>query len=146
MTKLSTQIITRTGKVKIITVEIEDELAAWLVTQTEIVYHDFLLSEYKAKCVERKETRRTQSLDKSLENGFDIADESVDVEQELLQKSENERLYVALRKLTDKQRRVVLLKIVEELSFREISRQMGLNKDTVIEHFNAALKKIKKNF
>ena len=84
MKELTTQIITKNGKIRIIKVELEDELADWLVTQTHAIYHDFLLSEYKAKCVERKETRRTQSLDKSLENGFDVKDESLESEEETL--------------------------------------------------------------
>ena len=49
------------------------------MTQPEEVYRDFLLFEYKSKCVERKETRRTQSLDASLSNGFEVPDEDADV-------------------------------------------------------------------
>ena len=146
MKELTTQIITKNGKIRIIKVELEDELADWLVTQTHAIYHDFLLSEYKAKCVERKETRRTQSLDKSLENGFDIVDESIDVIKEVLQKYDNERLYKALKVLTQKQYRVLWLYAVDELTYEEIGAIMGIRWDTVKEHYKAALKKIRKNF
>lgn len=47
---------------------------------------DFLLFEYKSKCVERKETRRTQSLDASLSNGFEVPDEDADVHLAVLRK------------------------------------------------------------
>ena len=58
----------------------------------------------------------------------------------------NERLYTAMSHLTEKQYLVLWLKAVEGLSFREIGRRLGLNKDTVVEHFNAAKKKIQNNF
>ena len=81
-----------------------------------------------------------------MDNGFDVADESVDIMRTILQNAENERLYAAMKYLTEKQYLVLWLKAVDGLSFREISRRYGLNKDTVVEHFNAAAKKIKKYF
>ena len=86
MKELFTDITLRNGEVKKIKVELEDELAEWLVTQPEEVYRDFLLFEYKSKCVERKETRRTQSLDASLSNGFEVPDEDADVHLAVLHK------------------------------------------------------------
>ncbi len=86
MKELFTDITLRNGEVKKIKVELEDELAEWLETQPEEVYRDFLLFEYKSKCVERKETRRTQSLDASLSNGFEVPDEDADVHLAVLHK------------------------------------------------------------
>ena len=86
MKELFTDIKLRNGEVKKIKVELEDELAEWLETQPEEVYRDFLLFEYKSKCVERKETRRTQSLDASLSNGFEVPDEDADVHLAVLHK------------------------------------------------------------
>ena len=146
MKKLTITITEQNGNIKNISVELENELADWLVTQPEDVQRDFILFEYKAKCVERKETRRTQSLDSSLDNGFDIADESADVVKAVLQKCDNEQLYTAMQGLTDKQYQVLWLYAVDGLSFREIGRQLGLTKNSVIERYNAALKKIQKNF
>ena len=86
MKELFTDITLRNGEVKKIKVELEDELAEWLETQPEEVYRDFLLFEYKSKCVKRKETRRTQSLDASLSNGFEVPDEDADVHLAVLHK------------------------------------------------------------
>ena len=86
MKELFTDITLRNGEVKKIKVELEDELAEWLETQPEEVYRDFLLFEYKSKCVERKETRRTQSLDASLSNGFEVPDEDADEHLAVLHK------------------------------------------------------------
>ena len=49
-----------------------------------------------------------------------------------------------VQKLTDKQRAVLLLYIEEGLSFREIAAKLGVNKDTVREHYLAAIKNLKK--
>lgn len=146
MKKLSTEITTKKGEIKIITVEVDDMYADWLVTQPQEIYHDAVMFEYRTSCTERKETRYVQSLDASMDNGFDIADENVDVAKSVVQQCENERLYTAMKHLTEKQYLVLWLKAVEGLSFREIGRKLGINKDTVVEHFNAAKKKIQKNF
>ena len=63
MKKLSTTITEKNGSERVITVELENELAEWLMTQPVEIYEDFILFEYQARCVERKETRHTQSLD-----------------------------------------------------------------------------------
>ena len=146
MKKLSTEITTKKGEIKIITVEVDDIYADWLVTQPQEIYHDAVMFEYRTSCVERKETRYIQSLDASMDNGFDIADESVDIAKELLQKADNERLYAAMEHLTEKQYLILWLNAVEGLSFREIGRRFGISKTTVVEQFNAAVKKIRKNF
>lgn len=146
MKKLSTEITTKKGERKIITVEVDDIYADWLVTQPQEIYHDAVMFEYRTSCTERKETRYIQSLDASMDNGFDIADESVDIAKELLQKAANERLYAAMEHLTEKQYLILWLNAVEGLSFREIGRRFGISKTTVVEQFNAAVKKIRKNF
>ena len=46
MKELFTDITLRNGEVKKIKVELEDELAEWLVTQPEEVYRGFLIFEY----------------------------------------------------------------------------------------------------
>ena len=74
MKKLSTEITTKKGEIKIITVEVDDMYADWLVTQPQEIYHDAVMFEYRTSCTERKETRYIQSLDASMDNGFDIAD------------------------------------------------------------------------
>ena len=115
-----------------------------VIEVTEEFAAEYAAMEHRDKLIERKETRRHQSLDKSLEHGWDIADPSADVALQAERNEDKERLYAALRKLTDKQRAVLLLYIDEGKSFRDIAKELGLNKDTVREHYLAAIKNLKK--
>ena len=116
----------------------------YVIEVTEEFAAEYAAMEYRDKLIERKETRRHQSLDKSLEHGWDVADPSTDVALQAERDEDKERLHTALRKLTDKQRAVLLLYIEEGKSFRDIAKELGLNKDTVREHYFAAKKNLKK--
>lgn len=118
---------------KFVEIEVTDEFAAI-----------FAEMERKDAQVERKETRRTQSLDKSLNNGFDISDESIDIEESAIKRDEILRLYAALEFLTAKQKQVLFFYAVKGFSFIEISKKLELNKDTVREHYLASIKKLRK--
>lgn len=116
----------------------------YVIEVTEEFAAEYAVMEHRDKLIERKETRRHQSLDKSLEHGWDIPDMSADVALQAERNEEKTRLSSALKKLTDKQRAVLLLYIEESLSFREIAAKLGVNKDTVREHYLAAIKNLKK--
>ena len=118
---------------KHVEIEVTEEFAA-----------EYAAMEYRDKLIERKETRRHQSLDKSLEHGWDIPDPSAVVALQAERNEEKARLSSALQRLTDKQRAVLLLYIEDGLSFREIAANLGVNKDTVREHYLAAIKNLKK--
>lgn len=111
---------------------------------TEEFASEYAAMEYRDKLIGRKETRRHQSLDKSLEHGWDVTDPSADVALQAERNEEKARLSSALKKLTDKQRAVLLLYIEEGLSFREIGEKLGIHKDTVKEHYHAAIKNLRK--
>jgi len=112
---------------KFVDVEVSDDLAS---AYTEMEYRDSLL--------ERRETRRHQSLGE-----FCIASE-INVEHEVAHFEIAGELEFALNQLTEKQRIVVVFYCVHEMSFREIARMLGLNKDTVRESYIAGIKKLKR--
>lgn len=116
----------------------------YVIEVTEEFAAEYAAMEHRDKLIERKETRRHQSLDKSLEHGWDIPDPSADVALQAERNEEKARLSSALQRLTDKQRAVLLLYIEDGLSFREIAANLGVNKDTVREHYFAAIKNLKK--
>lgn len=118
---------------KYVEIEVTEEFAA-----------EYAAMEHRDKLVERKETRRHQSLDKSMEHGWDIADPSADVDTQAERNADKIMLKTALSKLTDKQRAILFLHIENGQSFRAIAAELGLNKDTVREHYLAAIKNLKK--
>ena len=146
MKKLIITITEQNGNRKSITVELENELADWLTTQPEDVQRDFILFEYKARCVERKETRRTQSLDSPLDNGFDIADENADNAEDILT-----RLAVgqAIERLNPRQQWIVKQLYYIGRSQAEIARELGISKPAVTQQIaviKSTLKFFLKNF
>ena len=118
---------------KYVEIEVSEEFAKQYV---EMEHRDAL--------IERKETRRHQSLDKSMEHGWDVADLSADVALQAERDEDRALIHKALLSLTDKQRTVLLLHIEEGKSFRAIAVELGINKDTVREHYLSAIKKLKK--
>lgn len=82
MKRFTTKIMHK-GEEKTIAVWLDDETARLLEEYgDEKLKHAYIVEEYKAQLIERSETRRHQSLEKSMEAGFDVMDESTDVEKE----------------------------------------------------------------
>ena len=115
------------------------------VEVTEEFAAEYAEMEHKDALIERKETRRHQSLDKSLEHGFDILDPQASISEEIERRELSEEIWKALHKLTEKQRTVVLLRISDGMSFRAIGEKLGLGTYTVRDYFYNAVKKLQKN-
>ena len=146
MKKLSTEITTKKGERKIITVEVDDMYADWLVTQPQEIYHDAVMFEYRTSCTERKETRYIQSLDASMDNGFDIADESLESAEDM---AERLTLEDAIRKLTEQQQWVVKQVFMLQRKQVEVARELGITESAMAQQISVIkrnLKKILKNF
>ena len=149
MKELSTEIMLRNGDIKTITVELETELADWLVLQPPAVYRDFLIFEYRSKCVERKETRRTQSLNASLDHGFDIIDEDSDPFLALLRQLTREQVRNAIRKLKPKQQWVAEQVLLLERKQVDVARELGITKQAMMQQISIIKRDLKnylKNF
>lgn len=113
-------------------IEVSEEFAAWYV---EMEHQDAL--------TDRKETRRHQSLDKSMEHGFDIPDPQANVFEEIERRELSAEIHRALEVLTDKQRTVFELHVSEGLTFRAIGERLGLGTYTARDYFYNAVKKLR---
>ena len=111
---------------------------------TEEFAAEYAEMEHKDALIERKETRRHQSLDKSLEHGFDIPDSTVDIAEMAERRELSDEIHKALDTLTEKQRIVFELYVSEGLPFRAIGERMGLGTYTVRDYFYNAVKKLQK--
>lgn len=99
--------------------------------------------------MEKKEQRireKTCSLDKLMEeNGFDVADDSMPIDEQIIESERQKRVAkvvrAALRTLTEKQRTVLMKVKLEEKTYREIAEEMGIKFQSVAETYKAAEKK-----
>ncbi len=128
MKKLTTTITTINGIKKEISVWLNEETAEKLEKCDVNILHEYILEEYKSRLIERKETRRHQSLNKSLEHGFDVIDKNLDLEDIVFQKIEAERLHKALTELTSEQRQLIEKIYFKEEKQTDIARELGIDK------------------
>ena len=146
MKKLSTNLTNENGETKKITVFVDDETAAALAHCDEEICHLYILEEHEAQNLTRKETRRHISYESITEKGLDFVSPEESPSERLIRSEEEKRLHNAMASLTDKQYKILWLVAVDGLSFHEVGRLLGVNWDTVREHYRAAVKKVQKNF
>ena len=141
MKKLSTEITTKKGEIKIITVEVDDMYADWLVTQPQEIYHDAVMFEYRTSCTERKETRYIQSLDASMDNGFDIADESVESVEQILTRLTVEQ---AVSTLSEEQKWLVKQIYYLGRTRMSVADELGITEGAIRSRLSVISKKLEK--
>ena len=112
------------------------------VTDELYALHLELLQEEKRN--HWKETRRHISLDYLMEQGADIADHDSDPLSALIEKTDDERIKTALSYLSDKQRALIEKVFYNDLSLREIARQMGVSHQALSQQLATIYKKLKK--
>lgn len=143
MEKVTVTVKCKNGTEKFVSVYLEEEIAAWLSTKDEDFVRRFVIAEKRSANVERKETRRHQSLDKSLESGFDIAD-GADVEEEIFLRNDAERLHKAIEKLEVQQKWLVEQVYYKGRAQIEIAEEMSISKAAVHYRLEKICKKLKK--
>lgn len=147
MKKYTTIVKTKNGREKEISVYLDDETANALDTANdERITHFYIVEEYIANLVTRKETRRHNSLEEMLSVGEEIADVESNPAEELERQEEYAELYKALNTLTDKQYKVFIYRELHGLSLTKISEILDISIPTVHEIYGAAKKKLKKFF
>jgi len=96
--------------------------------------------------VERKETRRHQSLDKSLNNGFDIPDENANVEEAVINQEEIQELHKAIRTLKPKQQWLVAQIFFQGRSMVDIALEIGVSQAAITQQMQVINGRLKKYF
>lgn len=96
------------------------------------------------KRVNRKETRRHQSLETLVEGGFQIADPDSDIEETLIKQYDIDRLHRALAVLTDDQKWLVEQVFYYGRKQSEIAVELGVCKQALNNRITRVIKKIKK--
>ena len=144
MSKFIIEIKLANGTTKQVKVYVDNRTAELLNQCDARVRQTYLEEEYYAQNRERAETRKHISLDTAMENGHDYISEEDSPMDKLLNLEDKAELEKALDKLTSRQREVFVMAVVDKLSFREISRRLGVNVRAVHDFYYAAQKKLKK--
>ena len=135
------------GEQKKISAWLDDETAKALDESNDPeITHFYIVEKHKEDLIQLKETRRHISLENLIDQGHFIEDQDSDLSQHGVRMENILKMRKALSTLTDKQRNVIIARHVDNLSFNEIGRRMGVTGKTVIAHFKAAEKKIKKYY
>lgn len=113
-----------------------------VVEVTDELYDILTEMDKEEKYGNRSETRRHVSLESLLEKAVEPSVTDEYFSDDILGNMDNEQLQERLICLTDKQKVVIIKAVIEGMSFREIAREMGLNKDTIREQYWAAIKKL----
>ena len=104
----------------------------------QILLHTFLNSR-------RNKMRMTDSLESLAEEGWESAD-SVNVEEQVIDRILLERTVGAFQELTRKQRLIVALKYIEGLTYEEIARTMRCSDGTIKKALFRGIQKLREHF
>lgn len=96
------------------------------------------------RLTERKETRRHQSLDKSLEHGFDIADPNADTYEQAERNERTDKLYKAIALLSPEQQKLLRQVYFEYIPQTEIAKREGVTKKAINNRLARILVRLKK--
>lgn len=150
MKKLKAVVTREDGTTKEVYVVVDEQTAEMLAkVEDKQIVNDYLVEEYKLFMADYREKRHTQSLDKSLENGFDIADEKQDLFASMVGQIESEEIQNAIKKLDEEQQWIVQAVFFEGKKQIEIARELHITKQAMSQRMaviKEQLKKFLKNF
>lgn len=144
MKKLFTQIVKKNGELKDVYVCVDDETARVLEQVDEETRRIYLQEEYEMKMSDNKYKLCNQSLEKSLENGFDVIDESQDVEEMAIKQAEKERVLEAIARLEPQQQWLVKQIYVYGRKQVEIAEELGVGESAIRSRLKKISAKLKK--
>ena len=144
MKKLFTQIVKKNGELKDVYVCVDDETAKVLEQVDEETRRTYLQEEYKMFMADYRYKRRNQSLEKSVDNGFDVIDDKQDVEAMAIKQAEKETVMEAISKLEPQQQWLVKQIYIYGRKKLEIAAELGIDNSSVRDRFRVIFKKIKK--
>ncbi len=143
MQKVSMTVVTKKGKKKISVWLDEETIKALSQCRDKILAKRYIILEHKDNLINRKETRRHQSLDKSMDNGFDFADERVDIFEDVARKISYENLHIAISKLLPQQQW-----LINEIFFKgrtqiSIAEELGIGESAIRSRLKKIYEKLK---
>jgi len=129
---------------KKISVYVDDKTAEVLLSVDEEMCKEYVRLEYEAHLIERKETRRHNSLDAITESGKEFVSDEDDIADCISQAEDKQNLYKAISILDTQQKWLVQEVVFNGRGFTEIGRELGISEQAVYARWKVILKKLKK--
>jgi len=134
---------TKNEKAITIKIMVDDKTAKVLESLDEQSRHEYILLEHEIDLQERRETRRHQSLEKSLEKGHDFVSNALTPDEKYIKEETCRELFNALATLSEDQKW-----LIQEVYFKgrrqvEIAKELGIQKSSLNDRLSRALKKLK---
>lgn len=92
----------------------------------------------------RKHSRRNQSLERSVDNGWDVADPDADVAAIFEKNESDSKLYAAISTLAPEQQTLIKQVFFERIPQVEIAERQGVTKKAINNRLTRILRKLKK--
>ena len=125
-------------------IRVHDGTAYVIVEVTEEFAAAYAEMERLERLNELKETRRHQSLDKSMEHGVDVADPSENTFDKIELSERNRQLYQAIAELPPEQQELLKKVYFEYIPQTEIAVAQSVTKKAINNRLARILKKLKK--
>lgn len=93
---------------------------------------------------ERRETRRCQSLEVSMDNGFDVTDLNADVEEIAYRNERYKKLYAAISKLLPAQQELITAVYFDGKTKTEMAERFGISRSAISKRIARILAQLKK--
>ena len=112
---------------------------------TEEFAAEYAGMEHREYLVNRKETRRHQSLDKSMEHWFDVADPKVNIFEQVERRLRTEQLHKAIAALSPEQQILLRQVYFECIPQKEIAEREGVSTVAIHNRLERILARLKKS-
>lgn len=144
MKKLSTEIKMMNGKTKEICVELEDEIADWIINEPPEVYAEYIKFEYNLRNTARKEDRRKISYDEAIMNEIDMTEAIEDVADIYESKIDLELLRQGISSLLPQQKWLLNELFINNKSQVELAKELGVGESAIRSRLKKIINKLKK--
>lgn len=145
MKQFTVEIQKKDNTLKLVDVWVDDETARVLETLDENMRQKYLTMEHQMDLSDLRETRRHQSLNVSMDAGWDVADETIKIDEGLMTDAIKQELLEAISTLEPEQRWLVEQVYFKTRKQTEIAEEMGVKKTAINNRLERIKRKLKKN-
>lgn len=121
------------------TFQFDAAFSTWLYRLASNCCLDFLRSRKR-----RPTVSLTMETDEEDEQTAELPDDSPTPEEAAIVREERETLYLAMQSIDDEQRQILTLRVVNDLSYSDIARVLGIREGTVKSRLSRARESLRK--